>query len=806
MTPLSARGRARWLGATACTAWLAATSSQALAEAPIPSDAPVRTYIVQPGDSAWSIAEQFFGSGERYPIIYQFNNFVAAPPFLLKPGETLRLPIIGRGPEAEVAWLVKDVKAKPPRAVDWLAAREQMSLWTLYRVSTGDASAAHIVFDDKSDLRLREQALLVIYGASASAARTSRQDKTEIELEQGTIIGGLAVLDAAGQNTFKVKTRSGAVDVFGKAIQIQADAAATMVSAFLGSARVVAQGSAVTVQESQGTIVERGRPPEPPRPLPKAPRWLDAAGKPTDDAPAAIVALLPGLKADWEAAWEAVPRGARYRVELATDKDFHQVVYDVEVGAGVTRMKLADLKKGRYYVRLGTRDERMLESKPAAPRQLDIVPIELARAAVVSSGGVLEVVGYSRVAAPQGFLLRDSAAPPDTKPGSVVRLVTPGRHDIDLYTNESPKPARLKFEVIPVTPRLAAPTPANPTVPREPHVDPLKIGIKLIDARGRLATLPNVTIEQLGAEPGDPAAALPVRMLDGVYLTEVAPIPAKGPDKVALRVRWPGGVLGEASLPVELLLAPEDAGIYDWQPALARPERGIRGWAQPAPLAPAETRMGVAVGVAGRDPTSGLVDLVVSGEVPIGDHLALWGDFAFQSIWFDDQGAGQSHMGDVQLGGRWRLAFGSLTLAPYARLGIPAGRGEIARLLTLEPGVTARLELAPGLLLDGRFAFTAATDFGRSGAAALAGSVAITWRPGLRASLSLGWETQGMVWADGGTYASGALLNSASLGAGFYFGRARLALSVGMGIGDETEARLGLWLVRAVLDIGLGGD
>ncbi len=797
----------RWLVALASVAWLASAGA-ARALPPISPDTPVRLYTVLPGDSAWSIAEQFLGSGDRYPIIYQYNNFMAKPPFLLKPGETLRLPIIGGGggPEAEVAWLVRDVKAKPPRAVDWLTARAPMSLWTLYRVATGNASAAHIVFDDKSDLRLRERALLVIYGASASAARTTRHDKTEIELEQGTIVGGLAALDAAGGSTFKVKTVSGAVDVLGKAIQIQADAAATMVSAFLGSARVATQGGTVTVRESQGTIVERGKQPEAPRPLPTAPRWVDHLGKATDEAPPVIVALMPGQKASWEAAWESVARAARYRVELASDEEFHQVLYDVEVGAGVTRVKLSDLQGGRYYLRVASRDQRMLESKPVAARRLDVVPLELARWPVTSAAGVLEVVGYGRIAVPEGFLLRDSAAPLGTEPSNVARLVTPGRHDLDLYADDSPRPARLRFEVIPVTPRLAAPTPPNPTVPREPHVDPLKIGVKLIDARGRLATLPNVAIEQLGPEPADPPVALPVRMLDGVYLTEVPPMPAKGPNNVALRVRWPGGVLGEASLPVEMLQAPDDAGIHEWQPALARPERGIRGWAQPAPLAPAQARMGVAVGVAGRDPTSGLVDLVFSGEVPLGERLALWSDFTFQSIWFEDQGAGQSHIGDVQLGGRWRLTFGQLTLAPYARLGIPIGRGEVARLLTLEPGVTARLELATGLMLDGRVAFTTGTDFDKSGAVALAGSVAITGHPGIRASLSLGWETQGMAWADGDTSPSGALLNSAGLGVGFYFGRARLALSVGMGIGDESEARLGLWLVRAVLDIGLGAD
>ena len=53
----------------------------------------VRTYTVQPGDSVWSIAEAFYGKGSDYRIIYQYNKFVGRPPYLLKPGQVLRLEV-----------------------------------------------------------------------------------------------------------------------------------------------------------------------------------------------------------------------------------------------------------------------------------------------------------------------------------------------------------------------------------------------------------------------------------------------------------------------------------------------------------------------------------------------------------------------------------------------------------------------------------------------------------------------------------------------------------------------------------------
>ena len=80
----------------------------------------VRTYTVQPGDSVWSIAEEFYGSGQKYTLIYKYNRFIGRPPFLLRPGQVLRLPVGDKLPEAQVQWTQRDVRAKPPRALDWL--------------------------------------------------------------------------------------------------------------------------------------------------------------------------------------------------------------------------------------------------------------------------------------------------------------------------------------------------------------------------------------------------------------------------------------------------------------------------------------------------------------------------------------------------------------------------------------------------------------------------------------------------------------------------------------------------------------
>ena len=161
----------------------------ALVAAPAP---PLHDYLVVPGDSCWSIAEKLFGDGQKYTLIHKYND-LGPLPHVLKPGQLIKVPAATRGPEAKLDWLQKDVKAKPPWDLGWRQAARDMPLWRLFRLSTGGGSAASILFADKSQLRMREKALLVIYGpATNRPVAATRQVGHEVQLEQGTLRGGLA--------------------------------------------------------------------------------------------------------------------------------------------------------------------------------------------------------------------------------------------------------------------------------------------------------------------------------------------------------------------------------------------------------------------------------------------------------------------------------------------------------------------------------------------------------------------------------------------------------------------------------------
>ncbi|MCL2784735.1 MAG: LysM peptidoglycan-binding domain-containing protein [Propionibacteriaceae bacterium] len=66
-----------------------------------PSSLPVEKVIVSPGDSLWSIAETELGSGDQWPAIAELNQSLISDPAIIEPGWTLILP--GTETDSEVS-------------------------------------------------------------------------------------------------------------------------------------------------------------------------------------------------------------------------------------------------------------------------------------------------------------------------------------------------------------------------------------------------------------------------------------------------------------------------------------------------------------------------------------------------------------------------------------------------------------------------------------------------------------------------------------------------------------------------------
>lgn len=83
------------------------------------------TYIVEPGDTLWGIAERFFGDGNRYKEIAELNNL--ADPNIIHAGQEL---VIQR---------VSDDDEEESLPADYIV-QEGDTLWSIAERAYGDGS------------------------------------------------------------------------------------------------------------------------------------------------------------------------------------------------------------------------------------------------------------------------------------------------------------------------------------------------------------------------------------------------------------------------------------------------------------------------------------------------------------------------------------------------------------------------------------------------------------------------------------------------------------------------------------------
>ncbi len=72
------------------------------------------SYVVQDGDTLWTIASQFLRNPERWPDIWQADEYLDNPD-LIYPGDTLKLSILGGTPRVFVQRGDREVARISPR-------------------------------------------------------------------------------------------------------------------------------------------------------------------------------------------------------------------------------------------------------------------------------------------------------------------------------------------------------------------------------------------------------------------------------------------------------------------------------------------------------------------------------------------------------------------------------------------------------------------------------------------------------------------------------------------------------------------
>lgn len=333
------------------------------------------TYIVKKGgETCDNIAKSVYGDVSRIDFLHKYNDLDESCWLGKKQKLAGGLKLVLPSPPSAgtITNSAGKVNSKPP-TLKWKEAQVGQALFRAWQVNTFEESKAEVTFRDSSLIKMRENTLIVIYGATKTK---SRSRPSRARLEKGTL---RTAFDSAAGGGIVVETPSSDNEVKSKSALLSVESDGTTRVAnhgtgeiFVGSAKKKAKKKKkkkakkkkrVTVEKGMGTKVEKGKPPEKPRPLPPTPTWKNVPELflSFDKAPTTI-----------SAEWEPVAEAKEYYVEVSKDDRGQEIIQTVIVPKSITKLEVQNLPAGDYFASVSTIDNDQFESIPLGPKKLRV--------------------------------------------------------------------------------------------------------------------------------------------------------------------------------------------------------------------------------------------------------------------------------------------------------------------------------------------------------------------------------------------------------------------------------------------------
>ena len=269
---------------------------------------------------------------------------------------------------ARMTSLERAVRQRTGDSVAWTGAYQGMPLMNRSAVQTLAASNAVLDFEGESRLILGENTLAVVRKFERDPV--SREKRAVVLVLNGELRGTIAP-QHGDKVRMHVTTGSAEGHILGTSsapgreavfrVAENPDHSSTF-SVYQGEAEVVAQGRTVHVSPGHTVTVHPSRPPGEPTRLPDAP----APSAPDDGAIFSYRNAPPPVEFEWG----AMRLGSSYRVEIARDRSFSDVVQRAEVKPN--SFYHGNLPEGDYWWRVAVLQD-WAESPPSAARQLRIL-------------------------------------------------------------------------------------------------------------------------------------------------------------------------------------------------------------------------------------------------------------------------------------------------------------------------------------------------------------------------------------------------------------------------------------------------
>ncbi|MEP7120545.1 MAG: hypothetical protein ABJE95_06540 [Byssovorax sp.] len=342
-------------------------AGQARAAGPTPGfPEPVVQWGVQKGETCDDVAKALYGSAKHVGLLSRYNRVTCKAGVALTEGTTLVLPAtVTTIADAKLRSINPDVRARPAGGA-WNAAASGMPLYSNSSVNTLDKGRADVEFVDRTRVFLAPNTLVVIYG-TANQTHVSKTPPAAVEVESGEVKAGLSAL--RGDSVEVAIKGGGRVSAASRDTVVERKGERTTVAVFNGKAGVVSGGKTIDVPTNFGSRFVGTAAPIPPRPLPPAPAW--AAGG------TEAIAFAPAGQGLITATWAPEPKAISYRVELARDETFNDLLAREEVPATVVAFRAEKLPAGTYYLHVRAIDKEEFLGIASKTRQIRLVDAEL---------------------------------------------------------------------------------------------------------------------------------------------------------------------------------------------------------------------------------------------------------------------------------------------------------------------------------------------------------------------------------------------------------------------------------------------
>jgi hypothetical protein len=361
-----------------------AFAGEASAAEPTPGfPEPVVQWGVQKGETCDDIAKALYGSAKHAGLLSRYNRVSCKAGASLPEGLTLVLPAtVTTIPDAKLRSMNPDVRARPPGG-SWNAAASGMPLYSNSSVNTLDKGRADVEFVDRTRVFLAPNTLVVIYG-TANQTHVAKTPPAAVEVESGEVKAGLSAL--RGDAVEVAIKGGGRVSAASRDTVVERKGARTTVAVFNGKAGVVSGGKTIEVPTNFGSRFVGTAPPMPPRPLPPAPLWAPGGTEP--------IALAPAGQGIISATWAPEPSAVSYRVELARDETFNDLIAREEVPASIVAFRAEKLPAGTYYLQVRAIDREEFLGIASKSRAIRLVDAQLTTGGGTLKDHVIEASPY----------------------------------------------------------------------------------------------------------------------------------------------------------------------------------------------------------------------------------------------------------------------------------------------------------------------------------------------------------------------------------------------------------------------------